>query len=406
MSDLVKSFNYILKNYVDTYEKTVDKTQKYYKVLTDDIPNQLYRWFDEDKYLITGSAGRGNRTRFPWVCIYNKNITTSAQHGIYIGYLFRKDMTGFYLTLTQGVKYFRDNYKLNQYQVMAYSREVILDMLNTDEFSHRQIDLRANNTSSDKQGYGYERSTIISKLYKVSDFSEKDLEADLLKMKELYQDLFLQFQDEGYDHFIQKIVEEKWLPTYEGDFLDREMHKEMLKESELDKASISEISVQLVNPNDYEKPENTKKTTGIIRKTDYVKKAKRDTANGYLGEKTVFEYEKQRLSELGRSDLAKKVKILSTTSDSHGYDIISYDVNDNGIEIPRYIEVKSTTSEEDAVVYFSENEINVSKKYDKQYWVYRVIDVKGQPKKMYMKQGSIEDNYDIYPTNYKGYRKF
>ncbi|MFO8174155.1 MAG: DUF3578 domain-containing protein, partial [Longimicrobiales bacterium] len=52
------------------------------------------------RYLVTGSVGQGNKTNFPWVCTFNKNITTTAQKGIYLGYLFRKDMSGFYLTLT------------------------------------------------------------------------------------------------------------------------------------------------------------------------------------------------------------------------------------------------------------------------------------------------------------------
>ncbi|QWB99816.1 DUF3578 domain-containing protein [Mycoplasmatota bacterium] len=402
---MVQMFNYILNNYLEINDKKVDKTKRYYQVIVKELPNKINKIINDNGFLVTGSVGQGNRTSFPWICIFNKDITSSAQKGIYIGFLFRKDMTGFYLTLTQGVTYFDKNYHSNKYNVMNYSGAIIKDMLNSDYFTDRKIDLRINDKNKDKLGFGYENSTIISKLYLLSDFSETELELDLMRMKEIYNDLYLQFQYEGYDDFIKNIVEEKWLPIYKDDYFDDKMHKEMLKEADIDKASIKEFTIEEVDADNYEKPSLVKKSSTIIRKTDFLKKSIKDMQIGYLGEKTVVQFEKDRLIKLNRPDLAKKVKHVSTSSDSFGYDILSFDLDEKGNEVPRYIEVKSTNSKEDPILYFSENEIMTSEKYKKQYWVYRVIEVNAENRKFYKIKGSIKDNFELKPISYKAIRK-
>ena len=49
---------------------------------------------------------QGNKTQFPWIAIMDKNITQSIQYGLYMVYLFKRDMTGFYLSLNQGITFF------------------------------------------------------------------------------------------------------------------------------------------------------------------------------------------------------------------------------------------------------------------------------------------------------------
>jgi hypothetical protein len=226
-----------------------------------------------------------------------------------------------------------------------------------------------------------------------------------MKMKEIYDDLYAQFQYEGYDQFIKDIVESKWIPIYKDDFFDRKMHKEMLEVTGMDKASIKEFTLIEVDPDDYRKPSFVQKSSTVIRKTDFLKKSKRDIQNGYLGEKTIVQYERDRLIKSNRPDLAKKVNQVSETSDSSGYDILSFDIDENGNDVPRYIEVKSTNSKDDAMLYFSENEINTSEKFKNQYWVYRVIEVNADKRKFYKINGSIKDNFELKSISYKAIRK-
>jgi len=406
LNNLVDSLNYFMDNYSKKDKGKFSSNHRLFKEVVYNIPDQFFSILDQNKYLVKGSCGNGNWSNFPWVCIFNRNITSTATKGLYIGYLFRKDLTGFYLTLMQGITYFDKNFHSNKYSAMIYSSSVINEMINDDYFSDKTIDLRVKNKSKDKYGYGYERSTIISKFYKKNEFDEKELMNDLNRMMSIYDYLYMQFKDEGYETFISDIVEKKWIPSFSTDILDAKMKNEILKESGLEKASIKEYSYEEVNPSNYDKPRKIVKSSAIIRKTDYISKARRDTANGLLGEETVLAFEKERLNKLGRSDLAKKVKILSTTSDSYGYDIISYDIDKNGNEVPRYIEVKSTSSTDDEVIFFSENEVNISDKYKENYWVYRVIEVSSKKRKIYKINGSIKENYELIPINYKAYRKF
>ena len=54
-----------------------------------DIPRIIYNTglVDSKDYLITGSVGQGNWAMVPWVCIFDRSITTSATRGVYIVYL-------------------------------------------------------------------------------------------------------------------------------------------------------------------------------------------------------------------------------------------------------------------------------------------------------------------------------
>ncbi len=50
----------------------------------------------------------GQWTHFPWIAIFDIDITTSAQRGFYPVYLFTEDMRGgVYLSLNQGWTYFK-----------------------------------------------------------------------------------------------------------------------------------------------------------------------------------------------------------------------------------------------------------------------------------------------------------
>jgi hypothetical protein len=57
---------------------------------------------------VAGSIGRGAIAQVPWVGVFNKKITTSAQDGYYIVLLFSEDMSGCFLSLNQGVTAFRE----------------------------------------------------------------------------------------------------------------------------------------------------------------------------------------------------------------------------------------------------------------------------------------------------------
>jgi hypothetical protein len=90
-------------------ESTLDMNQR--ARLTDDLVERLEGVLDE----IAGPSGlarldlevdrggqQGYVSPYPWVRIYSKRYAPSAQHGIYLVYLFAADGSRAYLSLNQG----------------------------------------------------------------------------------------------------------------------------------------------------------------------------------------------------------------------------------------------------------------------------------------------------------------
>lgn len=111
-------------------------------------------------------------------------------------------------------------------------------------------------------------------------------------------------------------------------------------------------------------------------KPDYLKATEYKTRTGASGEKAVFDFEKKRLTESGRQDLAEKVMHISKEDDSKGYDILSFDP-ETGAE--KHIEVKSTKagSSEKVSFYMTANEVKQLMTDDK-YIIYYIADIYGE----------------------------
>jgi hypothetical protein len=127
--------------------------------------------------------------------------------------------------------------------------------------------------------------------------------------------------------------------------------------------------------------------------------SRRDAANrnlGRSGEEFVLELEQKRLKELGRPDLAEKVRWVSKDDgDGLGYDIASFEVD----ETPIYIEVKTTNQGEAAPFYVSETERQVAELRGEAYILYRVFDLSDSPK-VYRIRGPFSERLMMRPVNY------
>ena len=106
---------------------------------------------------------------------------------------------------------------------------------------------------------------------------------------------------------------------------------------------------------------------------DILEKQK-DTGN--KAEIATMQYEEKRLRNLGiKKEIINQIQRTSITDVEAGYDIASFEKG--GIEHDRFIEVKGTTSST-ANFYWSENELDISKKKGDKYFVYIWINV-GKP---------------------------
>jgi len=108
--------------------------------------------------------------------------------------------------------------------------------------------------------------------------------------------------------------------------------------------------------------------------------AERDFLNrqlGYKGEEMIFKFEQQRLKQIDRPDLAKKVRWISQEEgDGAGYDILSFDRK--GSE--RFLEVKTRVGSQTAPFYLTRNELSFSKERPQEFRICRLYDFSKIPR--------------------------
>lgn len=155
-----------------------------------EIPNGIYNTgiVDSKDYLITGSVGQGNWATVPWVCIFDREITTSATKGVYIVYLLAKDGNTLYLTFNQGCTKIRDkNSKKDTIKIMRQNAAQIVAKIDSRGFAtDENINLGDGLTELAEL---YQKGTIFYKAYRKGSVpSEAELQADLIKMMEIYRE--------------------------------------------------------------------------------------------------------------------------------------------------------------------------------------------------------------------------
>ena len=390
-------FQFVLDNYL-TIDRVVSNSSNVYDALVNQIPYALRTILVGRKDLvIKGSMGQGNKTDYPWVSILNRNITTSTKYGLYIVYLFKKDMSGFYLSLDQGITYFEETYKRNKYEACKKVTSYFQERINESYFSKEPIDLVG--TKRGTLGYGYEVSTIISKYYETNKFSENEIVEDLKKMLIIYDEIYKNMDTNNYNEIIDRII--TFTKSKRDHLIAADDASEILKDAlEPIDGQPYDFSSQLKEVRPYvDKSTKYKEINNpLIKKTDYIKKAKRDAEIGYLGEQLVMEYEKQRLINMGFSDYAEKIKWQSLKSDGFGYDVLSYDLI--GTEMKEiYIEVKTTTNKVDCEFPVTKGEVDKSNELKERYYLYRIYDVLKDPK-FYRVPGKLEDHFILDPVTY------
>ncbi|MDG6998073.1 MAG: DUF3883 domain-containing protein [Nitrososphaerota archaeon] len=97
-------------------------------------------------------------------------------------------------------------------------------------------------------------------------------------------------------------------------------------------------------------------------------------------EKLVLDFEKERLRNIGRSDLSEKVKNVAETDIRVGYDILSFDGLKSEPFFPdRFIEVKASKSN-NLSFFWSQNEFRKAQNQRGNYWIYFLGNVKAKCK--------------------------
>lgn len=140
-----------------------------------------------ERYMVHGSAGQGNWARVPWVAVFDRLITDTAQNGYYVVYLVKEDFSGAYLSLNQGVTIAKNLYEADAKEALrarAIDFPARLGKL-PDSYIVGPIDLSTKSSSS--LGAYYEQGSICAKYYARSDIPPDEiLKMDLKHFTELY----------------------------------------------------------------------------------------------------------------------------------------------------------------------------------------------------------------------------
>ena len=155
-----------------------------------EIPSALYETglIDNKKYQVTARPGSGVWAVVPWAGIFYKEITTSAQSGVYIVYLLSKDAKRLYLTFNQGCTDLgRNHSKKETIKIMRERARNIQERIDSRGFlADENINLGDNLSDLAKQ---YEFGTIFYKEYRQGEVPEEaELYQDLSRMMEIYKD--------------------------------------------------------------------------------------------------------------------------------------------------------------------------------------------------------------------------
>ena len=139
---------------------------------------------------------------------------------------------------------------------------------------------------------------------------------------------------------------------------------------------IQDITIEVVSaPSPQENQGNAIITPSKI---DFIEKEIRNKHLGLLGELFILKSEIEFLKLNGKGDLAKKIQHVSIEiGDGLGFDILSYDLLGN----EKKIEVKTTRSDISRPFYLTRNELDVSSKNPKTYYLYRLFDFDSNLKK-------------------------
>ncbi|WP_413722747.1 MrcB family domain-containing protein [Sodalis sp. RH24] len=157
-----------------------------------DLFNNIINSLKRKDLLVHGSIGQGNMAEIPWISIFNKNITSSAQYGYYIVLLFSADMNKCFLSLNQAITAFTNLYANKD----AYSK-----IQEVSRFAQNYIPSKSNliigeiDLSAKKHlGKGYELGSIASFQYtSTMDVSLEVFSDDLLYLLNCYDLLFDKF---------------------------------------------------------------------------------------------------------------------------------------------------------------------------------------------------------------------
>lgn len=140
-------------------------------------------------------------------------------------------------------------------------------------------------------------------------------------------------------------------------------------------------------------------------KPDYIAEAIIKNKQGIQNEKVIYEAEIKRLmAEEAKEQVRLMEEFFKNKKENEGFDILTFEMDENNQYIEKYIEVKSTKGSESTPIDITAEELEFARENIDNYLLYRII--YSDSDQRYVKVVKGEDlfkNYNFVPTTYKIY---
>ena len=196
----------------------------------------------------------------------------------------------------------------------------------------------------------------------------------------------------------------------EDDIVDEQVEKvsydivqisEKIESDEINGIILREGIPEIRKYNNIEERKKNNRTS----KPDYIAEEIIKTKQGELNEKVIYEMELQKLMELEAEEEVRRMQeFFENRKDNEGYDILSFEVDEEGNLIEKYIEVKSTKGPESTPIDITSNEIEFAKQHLDNYFIYRIFNSNNKNRSCKILSGkNLFSKYSLIPTAYKIY---
>jgi hypothetical protein len=352
----------------DSYrdKRLVDSEDRVYEIVSVDLPTVMRTWSpNSGRYKFDGSTGMGNISGAPYVATFNLEITDGAKHGYYLVYLLSADLKRLVLLIGFGVYQFQDYYGASKKMFEALETAATNMRVNTAHLANDELVRTRSRTNAvpaqlDDGNFrllrGYEKCSIYSLTYEVGNLpSDDELAADYQEYLRLYDRMADSLLLADVDAYVYELADEPQPPgegapaATEAPFIPRQF------------------------------PRRRQQSPGMAQDSPGRRYSKKADKAGKLGEQHVVDFERRRLTQAGRPDLAKRIvwHRNDPTNRTPGWDVTSFD--ESGDE--RLIEVKASDGKEIKDVELTVNEWKQAQLHleSGKYCIYLVSEVFKRP---------------------------
>lgn len=189
--------NYLTKKKSETFNKNSSMFQLINYKSKQAITEIISSLNSEVDLEVKASCGAGGWTRYPWIAVFNTEITETIQEGVYIVYLFSEDMQRVYLTLNQGCTNLKKKLGTNlAREEMQKVRNQLREKYNIYKFAIDN-DLIVGNKD-------YEEGCIFYKEYNIGNLPmETQIKEDLESLIKVYDSYYIDFISNKTANFLE-----------------------------------------------------------------------------------------------------------------------------------------------------------------------------------------------------------